>query len=170
MFMDLAIAKRLEPTEGMIGTTYSAPRNSVTPVGACTRDFDGTIAVFDGAESPLTQTFGLGLFRAADDELLADIEAFFRERGAPTSHEVSPFAGVETFARLVARGYRPIELSTVLVQQIPELPAPATALRARVIDPDADGAAWIETCVAGWSTDDTHVVIMRDIARVNIAN
>ena len=170
MFMDLAIAKRLEPTEGMIGTTYSAPRNSVTPVGACTRDFDGTIAVFDGAESPLTQTFGLGLFRAADDELLADIEAFFRERGAPTSHEVSPFAGVETFARLVARGYRPIELSTVLVQQIPELPAPATALRARVIDPDADGAAWIETCVAGWSTDDTHVAIMRDIARVNIAN
>src|SRR5690606_1125298 len=100
MFMDLAIAKRLEPTEGMIGTTYSAARNAVTPVGACTRDFDGTIAVFDGPASPLTQTFGLGLFRAADDELLGGIEAFFAERGAPTGHEVSPFAGVETFARL----------------------------------------------------------------------
>lgn len=170
MFMDLALAKRLEPTEGKIGATFSAPRNAVTPVGACTRDFGGTIAVFDGAASPLTQTFGLGLFQAADDALLDEIEAFFGERGAATSHEVSPLAGVETFARLVARRYQPIELSSVLVQEIPDVPAPATSLRARVIDPDVDGPTWIETCVAGWSTDATHTAIMRELATVNVAN
>ncbi len=172
MFMDHALAKRLEPTEGHVGASYSAPRNAVTPVGACTRDFDGTIAVFDGAASPLTQTFGLGLFRPVDDELLQEIEAFFGERGAPTSHEVSPLAGIETFARLVARGYRPIELSSVLVQVIPEVPEPVASLRVRAIDPDADadGAAWIETCVAGWSTDPAHTAIMRELATVNVAN
>ncbi|HUQ01937.1 MAG TPA: GNAT family N-acetyltransferase [Kofleriaceae bacterium] len=171
MFMDMELSRRLERTEGMIGTTYSAPRNSVAEVGACTRDFEGTMAVFDGAESPLTQTFGLGMQRPVDDALLAGIEAFFAERGAPTHHEVSPFAGVETFARLVARGYSPIELSTVTVQELANVPAPPTsALSVRVIDPVADGAAWIETCVAGWATDEAAAAFMLTIARVNIAN
>lgn len=170
MFMDLKLARRLERTEGVIGTTYSGPRNEVESVGAMTRDFGGTIAVFDGAESPLTQTFGLGLFRPADDELLAEIEAFFAERGAPTSHEVSPLAGVETFAKLVERGYRPIELSNVLVQELPALPEPATTSRVRVIDPDVDGPAWIETCVAGWATSPDTAAFMHMIASVNIKN
>ncbi len=173
MFMDLELSRRLERTEGVIGTSYSGPRNSVAEVGACTRDFDGTMAVFDGAESPLTQTFGLGMRRAVDDVLLAGIEAFFTERGAPTHHEVSPFAGVEAVARLVARGYTPIELSTVVVQELANVPAPAASpsgLRARVIDPDADGASWIDTCVAGWATDEGAAAFMLTIARVNIAN
>jgi GNAT superfamily N-acetyltransferase len=170
MFMDLELSRRLERTEGIIGTTYSGPRNAVTPVGACTRDFGGTMAVFDGAASPLTQSFGLGLFAPVTDELLGEIEAFFAERGAPTHHEVSPFAGVETLARLVARGYRPIELSTVLVQPIPELPEPASTLRVRVIDPVADGATWIDTSVAGWSADPAIATFIREIATVNIEN
>jgi hypothetical protein len=173
MFMDLELSRRIERTEGVIGTTYSGPRNSVADVGACTRDFDGTMAVFDGAESPLTQTFGLGMQRPADDELLAAIEAFFAERGAPTHHEVSPHAGVETFARLVARGYQPVELSNVTVQELSSLPAPApstSGLRVRVIDPVADGATWIDTCVAGWATDEAAAAFMLTIARVNIAN
>jgi hypothetical protein len=173
MFMDLELSRRIERTEGMIGTTYSGPRNSVAEVGACTRDFDGTMAVFDGADSPLTQTFGLGMRRAVDDDLLAAIEVFFTERGAPTHHEVSPFAGVETLARLVARGYTPIELSTVTVQELADVPAPAatpSGLRVRVIDPDADGAAWIATCVAGWASDEAAATFMHTIASVNIAN
>lgn len=172
MFMDLELSRRIERTEGMIGTTYSAPRNSVADVGACTRDFEGTIAVFDGADSPLTQTFGLGMSRPVDDDLLTAIEAFFTERGAPTHHVVSPFAGVETSARLVGRGYTPVELSTVLVQAIAGAREPATTstLRARVIDPVAEGAAWIETCVAGWATDEGTAKFMHTIASVNIAN
>jgi hypothetical protein len=91
-------------------------------------------------------------------------------RARSTHHEVSPFAGVETFARLVARGYLPIELSTVLVQAIPSLSEPSTTLRVRVIDPVADGPAWIDTCVSGWSTDEATADMMRTIAAVNIEN
>ncbi len=170
MFMDLELARRLERTEGSIGATYSGPRNSVQSVGAMSREFGGTIAVFDGAASPLTQTFGLGLFRPADDEQLADIEAFFGERGAPTNHEVSPFAGVETLGRLVERGYRPTELSSVLVQELPARPEPATTLRVRVIDPDADGPTWIATSVAGWATQPEMAAFTHMIASVNIQN
>jgi GNAT superfamily N-acetyltransferase len=171
MLMDIELSRRLERTEGRIGTTYSGPRNSVTPVGACTRDFGGAMAVFDGPESPLSQTFGLGLFRGVDDELLAGIEAFFGERGCATNHEVSPHAGVETFARLVKRGYQPVELSNVLVQPIPEIAPPATALRIRVIDPAADGPAWIDTSVAGWASESAEIAgFIREIATVNVKN
>ncbi len=170
MLMDIELSRRLERAEGMIGATYSEPRNAVAPVGACTRNFGGTTAVFDGPESPLSQTFGLGLFHPVDDELLAEIEAFFGERGAATNHEVSPHAGVETFALLVKRGYAPIELSNVLVQAIPEIAQPQTSLRIRVIDPAADVATWIDTSVAGWEAEPGVAAFIRELATVNVKN
>lgn len=170
MFMDIELSRRLERAEGMIGTTFSEPRNAVTPVGACAHHFDGVIAVFDGADSPLTQTFGLGLFGPVDDALLAGIEAFFRERGARTNHEVSPHAGVETFALLVKRGYTPTELSNVVVQPIPDVAQPQTSLRVRTIDRAADGAAFIETSVAGWGAEPGVAAFIRELATVNLKN
>ena len=105
MFMDVELARALERTEGAVASSFVEARNAVTPVGATWRDFGGTYAIFDGADSPMTQTFGLGVLGPSGEAELAAIEAFFAERGADTMHEVSPFAGVETIARLVERGY-----------------------------------------------------------------
>lgn len=54
----------------------------------------GAYAVFDGIGSPVTQTFGLGLFEELTATSLEEIERFFLERGAQVDHEVSPFAGL----------------------------------------------------------------------------
>jgi GNAT superfamily N-acetyltransferase len=170
MFMDHELATRLERTEGMVGASFVDARNAVEPIGAAWRDFGGTTAIFDGVDSPLTQTFGLGMRGPVEIDELAAIEAFFAERGADTQHEVSPFAGVATIARLVERGYTPIDLSSVLVQRIGE-PAPITsALRVRVIDPASDGPVWIETSIGGWSGDPVIAAFVRTIAAVNIGN
>lgn len=171
-FMDLTLSRRLERTEGAIATTFPAVQQEVTPeLGATWHDFDGTYAIFDGVTSPMTQTFGLGVFGAVTPETLSAIEAFFETRGAAVMHEVSPLAGVETLALLVDRGYRPIELSTVLVQEIAgrmETPSSLT-LHVRTIEA-ADRVAWIDTSVAGWSEDPTFAPIIRPIARVASAN
>ena len=74
--------------------------------------------MFSGVGSPLTQTFGLGLTSALTDPDLDAIEAFFRARGADVVHEVSPLVGVEAFARLAQRGYRPVALSSVMFRPI----------------------------------------------------
>lgn len=171
-FMDLTLARRLERAEGAVGAAFTAVTRRVKPeVGATWHDFDGTYAIFDGADSPLTQTFGLGLFASATPPALAAIEAFFAERGAAAMHEVSPLASVATYALLVDRGYRPIELSTVLVQPTAEPAATpdSPALRVRIAGPD-DGAAWVETSVAGWSDDPAISQHIRAIAEVTIAN
>lgn len=151
-FMDRDLARRLERTEGAVSSSYTAAPSAAP--GATWHDFDGTYAIFDTADSPLTQTFGLGLFAPATPALVADIEAFFAERGAAVMHEVSPLAGLETIALLADRGYRPVELSTVLVQDIDPVAAPhaPSALRVRALERDAAArGAWIETWLAGWS-------------------
>lgn len=147
-------------------------RQRVTPqVGAAWHDFSGTYAMFDGATSPMTQTFGLGMFAPATPELLGAIEAFFHERGADPMHEVSPLAGVETHALLAERGYRPIELSTVLVQPLAELcePASVAGLSVRAID-DTDNAAWVETAVLGWASDPVFAQVIRELSQVVVQN
>ena len=52
--------------------------------------------IFDGPGSPITQTFGLGLFEPLESEDLDEIEEFLRTHGAPTQLEISPFAGAVT--------------------------------------------------------------------------
>lgn len=164
MFVDLVLARRLEATEGHVGASYVAARDRTS--GAATERFGGIVAVFDGADSPLTQTFGLGL---DGPPALAAIEQFFTSRGADTLHEVSPFAGVETVALLATRGYVPVELSTVLVQPIEDLPM-STTLSVRKIDPLRDGETWIATSIAGWSSDPAVVPFIRSMAEVSLAN
>ncbi len=160
MFVDAALARRLERAEGLVGSSFVEARRSPSSEW---RELGGAIANCDGADSPMTQTFALGLCDPID---LAAIEDFFTARGTDTMHEVSPFAGVETTAALVERGYRPIEMSNVLVQQIDD-PRPSPAVR--VIDP-GEAATWIETSVAGWSSDPEAVAFLRGFAELSLNN
>ncbi len=173
-FMDQALARRLECAEGVVGISFAETNQRLAPERASAwRDFAGTYAIFDGPDSPMTQTFGLGLVAPVTHEALAEIEAFFAERGAPVNHEVSPLAGIETFALLAERGYRPDDLSTVLVQRLePAGEPPPSALRVRCIDAadHATRAAWIETSVLGWSADPAFTGVMRSMATVADAN
>ena len=168
MFMDRALSTRLERVEGVLGTTFTEVNRHR---GAASHDFDGTYAIFDGVDSPLTQTFGLGMRAAVTPDSLQAIEAFFTERGADVMHEVSPLAGVATHALLAERGYRPHELSSVLVQPLDgSLDAPsAPGLRARTTE-SSDRDAWIETSIQGWSADPTYGDVMRAMATAAFAN
>lgn len=161
MFVDLPLARCLERAEGLVGASFVEARRSSEVEW---REVGGAIANFDGLASPMTQTFALGLDGEID---LPAIEEFFSTRGADTLHEVSPYAGVETFAQLTARGYHPIELSNVLVQPMRDAEASPSV---RVIDPAIEGDVWIETAIAGWSTDPTTLNFIRDIAELAIRN
>jgi len=171
MFMDLALSRRLERLESVVSTTFSETNQRTAPeLGHRWHDFDGTYAIFDGADSPMTQTFGLGLFDPATPQQLAAIEAFFTERGADTMHEVSPLSGIECSALLAERGYRPHELSTVLVQSLDALlDVPISDLRVRIAD-TGDHPAWIETSVSGWAADPLFAPVMRSMATTAAAN
>jgi hypothetical protein len=122
-FADLPLARRIERAEGLANRAFVEARRLAEPgSGAAWLELAGTLALFDGAGSPLTQTFGLGIFEPATPVLLDRLEAFFTDRGADVFHEVSPLAGVETFGLLAERGYRPVEMSNVLFQPVGTAP------------------------------------------------
>lgn len=113
----------------------------------------GAIAVFDGVDSPVTQTFGLGIFEELTGATLNSIEEFFRGHSAPVLHEVSPFAGPDAFALLCEGGYRPIELSSVLFQQVAEPPLANTSnITVRIAGPE-EARVWGDVSARGWSQD-----------------
>lgn len=110
IFSDLTLARRLERAEAQNSARFVEARARLSPEsGAQWIEVAGAYAMFDGVSSPLTQTFGFGMFQPVTGPDLDAIEAFYRDRGAPVLHEVSPLAGVELAALLSERGYRPVE-------------------------------------------------------------
>ncbi|MEW5918064.1 MAG: hypothetical protein AB1762_16800, partial [Gemmatimonadota bacterium] len=114
---DLAVARRLERAEAMANAAFVDARAALQPnVGAEWIEVAGAYAMFDGVGSPLTQTFGVGVFDLFGDREFERIEQFFARHAAAAAHEVSSFAQGDTLRLLSSRGYSPIEASVVLVR------------------------------------------------------
>jgi hypothetical protein len=156
IFSDLNLARRLERAEGRTNAEFVETRARLQPAsGACWSEMAGAYAMFDGAASMLTQTFGLGLFQETTNADMDGLESFFRERGAPVMHEVSPMAPAELLALLAERGYQPVELTSVMYRPIgrgaDELPASGNdKLTVRPIGED-EHEMWARTAARGWS-------------------
>jgi GNAT superfamily N-acetyltransferase len=150
---DLQLARRLEGAEAAANVAFVEARARLdSGVGATHARIAGVSAMFDGPESPLTQTFGLGVLGVPSTAEFEALEAFFLRLSAPVHHEVSPLAPPEVLAALVARGYAPVEMSTVLVR--PTI-APAIAshrIGAREIRPE-EGPLWSRTAAEGWASE-----------------
>ena len=151
---DIALARRLERTEAVANAAFVDARAQMEPqVGAGWIDVAGVYAMFDGPQSPITQTFGLGVFDSIGEAEFAQIEAFFRDRGAPTSHEVSPLIPPSVLNLLNARGYQPIEFSSVLVRPtVADLGSPPSSITVRRIDAPEIGV-WSRVAAQGWSSE-----------------
>jgi len=154
IFSDLDLAKRLERAEGFSCAQYAVARRRLFPESnAAWMTCGGAYVVFDGVDSPCTQTFGLGLFEELTGETLDTIEQFFLERDAPVLHEVSPFAGVAALDLLGSRGYRPAELSNVVYRAVERQAARTnSSARVRIINAN-EAVLWSEISARGWAHD-----------------
>jgi hypothetical protein len=62
-FADLDLSRRLERAEGQACREFAQARARLHPEsGAAWIECAGAYAVFDGIDSPATQSFGIGLF------------------------------------------------------------------------------------------------------------
>ncbi len=122
IYIDREFSQKLERSEARANADFVETRARIDPDHEAEWiEVGGTYAMFDGVESPLTQTFGLGLFEGPTPAQLDTIESFFEDRGAPVFHEVSPLAEPSLIPLLNARGYQPIELTTVMYKEIGDL-------------------------------------------------
>lgn len=151
---DHALACRLERAEGKAGARFVEAQARAAPdSGARWIEVAGAYAMYAGAHSPVTQTFGLGLFQTPAAADLALLEAFFRERGAHVHHEVSPLAGHPLAATLCDRGFRPVEFTSVLFLPLEGYhaarPGVGDSMQTRLIGA-AEQDLWVRIAVDGW--------------------
>jgi len=157
IYSDRELSQRLERTEARANADFVDTRARIDLASGAERiEVGGAYAMFDGAESPLTQTFGLGMFEETTPEHLDELEAFFHRRAAPVFHEVSPLADPSLMALLSGRGYQPIELTSVMFRDLNESAidfAPRDAeLTTRVAAAD-EADVWARTSAAGWTSE-----------------
>lgn len=152
LFSDLALSKRLERAEGHACAQFAEARRRLFPdSGAEWIECAGAYAVFDGIDSPVTQSFGLGIFEELSAASLDAIERFFLDRGAPVLHEVSPLAGVAALNLLSARNYRPVEISSVLYRPVEK---PAAVDRGNIsvcVAGPEQAQLWADINARGWT-------------------
>lgn len=170
IFADLDLARRLEAAEGHSNAMFVEAKARAFPEARYEwRAFGTTRAMFDGVDSPITQTFGYGLGDRSPAMVLDEIESFFASHGSPVFHEVSPLASAEALSELVDRGYAPIEYSSVLFLPLEGIEAstPTSApFEVRPIQPD-EGELWADTTVQGWSDYPELESFLRELAPVS---
>lgn len=162
---DRTLSRRLERCEAKTNAAMVSARAVLHPeTGAGFIERAGAWAMYDGGGSPLTQTFCLGLFETPTDEDLDVLEEFFIAREAPVFHEVSPLADPETLVLLSRRGYRPVELTTILYRPIEPMER-TTDVPTRIMGP-GDEDLWSATSAKGWSEYPELGDFMLDLGRV----
>ena len=169
---DRALSQRLERAEATASAAYVESRARATPsLGAEWRDVSGTYAMFDGVGSPLSQTFGFGLFAPPTADDLATLERFFLDRGAEVFHEVSPLAEPSALGLLGDRGYRPVELTSVmrmsLADAVTESRGTASASLTVRRTARGDERAWAETAARGWGETPELAAFIREFGEVS---
>jgi GNAT superfamily N-acetyltransferase len=157
IFSDRKLSQKLELTEARANAAFVESRAKMFPdSGAEWIEVAGAYAMFDAIGSPCTQTFGLGVFDAVTDKELGQLEAFFKRHEAPVFHEVSPLADASLMALLNERGYQPLELTSVMYQEIEganSLKLPLNPeIKTRIIEKGEENL-WAQTSARGWATE-----------------
>jgi GNAT superfamily N-acetyltransferase len=118
-FVDKALARRLEACEEMPQVMYARIFKESRPeVGAAEEEITGGHMVFAGLGSPIGRATGAGFDQPLTAEDIQRIEAFYKERKAPSQVDLTPLHGPEVFEMFKERGYAIAELNNVLYRKL----------------------------------------------------
>jgi len=170
VFVDLNLARRLEAAEGRGCAGFVETRARLVPAcGAAWTEIAGAYVVFDTVDSPVTQTFGLGVLGHTTSADLERIENFYRGYRAPVFHEVSPLADSALVPLLNERGYQPFEFTSMMYRPThggSPLPAPRNPdIQVRQAKA-TERELWAHTAARGWAEATELADSILDLMRV----
>lgn len=170
--VDLQLSQRLERAEGLANQRFIEAKQKVFPeTEAAWTEVAGAYAMFDTPQSPLTQTFGLGVFETPTDEHFQQIEQFFSDHGAPVFHEISPIPDQALLGKLRERGYHPIELTNILYRPIDEAWSVEVnpKLSVRKIESN-EHEAYSKLCAEAWQLPPEFASFFDDLGKIGASN
>jgi len=156
----ISLARRLERAE-------AANDADCAPPGTLVREWGGGLAIFAGADSPLTRAIGLGLNGPVSETEIDALEEFFHSRSAAVSIDFCPLANPELLESLRVRGYRPAEFNSALIRSlagVPPSPEEPALLQTAVIQTD-NAEVWAATVGYGFFERSSLTVEEMDVGR-----
>ncbi|MGH1344726.1 MAG: GNAT family N-acetyltransferase [Nannocystales bacterium] len=160
MFCSLELCRRIE---NAVATDLGQAAESV---GGFTLEVGGGVAIFAGAQSPLTKVVGVDLDVAA----LAEVEELFAASGASVVVELPSLADPDVALALADRGYRLAGFEVVLGQS---LEGESSVIVREDIEvrqsPPAELESWLDIIVAGFmAPDDEDGNAVEPISRIEL--
>lgn len=155
IYSDMALSKQLEKTEARFNAAFIDSTQKMFPESQAEwKEMDGTYVMFAGVESPLTQTFGLGLFDPLCIQTMDEIEQFYHQFSSPVFHEVSPLSDPTHLDILSKRGYQPVEMTNIFYKPLSkEPPKSHFELITEEMQPDEEDL-FVSTSAKAWSQGD----------------
>lgn len=170
--VDHLLSKRLERAEALANRRYvEAKQKAIPGTDATWIEVAGAYAMFDTPQSPLTQTFGLGVFETPTDAAFQRIEHFFADHQAPVFHEISPISDPALLGMLRDRGYYPMELTNILFLPISEFQEisvnPKLQIR-KIVETEQE--YYCELAARGWELPSEYAPFFVEMAQVSAKN
>jgi GNAT superfamily N-acetyltransferase len=111
------IARRLETAEAIDAAGCAEAQCRVLTNGrASVKPIAGGVAVYCGAESPLSHALAIGMHGPVTPGEMDEIEAFFQQHEAPVTIDLCPYADPSLRVRLSERNYRIADFSHVMAR------------------------------------------------------
>jgi len=153
LFVDLALARRLELAHAWRGVEYARAQGTLHPdVRIRVERVAGGYAIYAGDGSPLNRATGLGLSGPVTKTDLESIEQFYAGCGAPPRVDLCPLADPSLLHLLKLGGYRLEQFYSVLVHALAEdavpVPPPAEVRISQAGPTEAE--LWITTVAQGF--------------------
>lgn len=158
LFVDLALARRLELAHAWRGVHYARAQRALHPdVQIGVERVAGGYAIYAGDGSPLNRAVGLGLHGPVTRTDLDSIEQFYAGCGAPPRVDLCPLADPSWPHLLTLGGYRLEQFYSVLVRPLTEDVVPVSLpgeVRVSQAGPE-DAELWIHTVAQGFGDQES---------------
>ncbi len=164
--LDTNLALKLELAEAACGADCALFRARRDPTLGAVLEVGSGLAIYAGADSPVTQAFGLGMSGPVAEQEFECLEHFFESRQAAVQVEACPLADFSLTDGFCSRGYKPIEFSNVFgrdMSQAIDLPAPSAEVTVRPVLPGEE-EAWADVASRGFSEGQENEALREAIA------
>ena len=170
LFVDLALARRLELAHAWRGVHYARAQRTLHPdVQTRVERVAGGYAIYAGYDSPLNKAVGLGLQGPVVKTDLESVEQFYHRYSAPPRVDLCPVADPSLLPMLTLGGYRLEQFYSVLVHALTEDVVPASLpgqVRISRAAPE-EAELWIHTVAQGFGDEESPAQETLDILAPN---
>ena len=121
LLLDQSLAREIELAEAQAAVACVEKLQELKPeASGAVEPIAGGYAIYCGANSPVTQSVGLGLSGSVSAEEFDRLEKFYFSREEPVRVETCPLADASLFEQYSQRGYRVTEFSNVMALEVTE--------------------------------------------------